>query len=194
MRRFPLSLVVLAGGSSRRMKTDKALLPVPRGTLIEHILHQLERFFQETLISVSDPRKFTFLDRRLVVDPEPGLGPLMGIKTALAASKSEKNFVIACDIPAIDFEFLNQLICAGKSNEIAVSQSTDGRVEPLFAVYSKSTVPRMEQLLNSGIHSILPLLDVCRTQHVRMSSASWFKNLNTLHQRSLSQIEVISVI
>jgi molybdopterin-guanine dinucleotide biosynthesis protein A len=179
-RVYPLTLVLLAGGDSRRMRRDKALLPVNRVPLIEYILQQLEGRFLDTLISVSESQKFQFLKQRLVVDEEPGFGPMMGIKTALTASQHEKSFIIACDIPTINYDFLDKLINAGKTNEIAVSLSGSGRVEPLFAVYSKSVLSKIDQLLNSGIRSILPLLDSCQTQYIGMESDSWYKNLNTL--------------
>lgn len=175
----PLSLIVLAGGSSRRMQWDKALLPAPEGTIIEHILNQLEERFYEVLISVSSKEKFTFLKRRLIVDDKPDEGPMMGIKTALQASKNEKNFVIACDIPDIDFGFLQRLIREAEHSDVALPISSEGRPEPLFAVYSKSVLPEMEKLLDEGVLSLLPLFERCKVQYVPMGENAWFKNLNT---------------
>ena len=176
---FPLTLIVLAGGSSRRMKQDKTLLPVCDGTLIEYVLQQLEEHFVDTLISVSEPEKFTFLDRAIVVDEKQGCGPMMGIKSALAVSKTEKNFVIACDIPVFDFNFLERVVAEGKNSEIAIPVSPHGRMEPLFAVYSKSVLSRLENLLEKGVLSLLPLFDLCLTHTVTMDADS-FKNLNTI--------------
>lgn len=175
----PLSLVVLAGGSSRRMQWDKALLPAPEGTLIEHILNQLEERFDEVLISVSNAENFVFLKRTLVIDEKPGEGPMMGIKTALQASRHEKNFVIACDIPNIHHGFLTQLILEAKKADIALPVSPGGRLEPLFAVYSKTIFPLMEELLEKGIFSLLPLFERCKVRYVQMRESTWFKNLNT---------------
>ena len=175
----PLSLVVLSGGSSRRMQWDKALLPAPEGTIIEHILKQLEDHFDEVLISVSSKEKFAFLKRRLVVDEKPGEGPMMGIKTALQATKNEKSFVIACDIPDIDLGFLQRLIQEAEHSDIALPISPGGRKEPLFAVYTKAVLPEMEKLLDKGVFSLLPLFERCKVQHVPMGENAWFKNLNT---------------
>jgi len=188
---YPLSFVLLAGGDSRRMKQDKALLPVQGVTLIEHILDQLEDLFQATFISVSDPRKFQFLKHQLIVDEKPGFGPMMGIKTALSISPYEQSFVMACDIPTIDENFLDNLIRDAKKNEITVSLSPGGRMEPLFAVYSKSVIPKIERLLKSGERSILSLLDICQIQTIQMDSNGWFKNLNTErdYRDFLKQIE-----
>jgi molybdopterin-guanine dinucleotide biosynthesis protein A len=175
----PLSLIVLAGGSSRRMQWDKALLPASGGTIIEHILKQLKERFDEELISISRREKFTFLKQRLIVDEKPGEGPMMGIKTVLQASKNEKNFVIACDIPDIDLGFLTRLIREAEKADIALPVSPEGRLEPLFAVYTKTVLPEMEKLLDEGVLSLLPLFERCKVQYVPMGENVWFKNLNT---------------
>jgi molybdopterin-guanine dinucleotide biosynthesis protein A len=175
----PLSLIVLSGGSSRRMKWDKALLPTPEGTIIEHILKQLDDRFEEVLISVSNREKFAFLKRKLVVDEKPGEGPMMGIKTTLQASKHEKNFVIACDIPDVDLGFLQRLIQEAEHSDIALPISPEGRKEPLFAVYAKAVLPEMKNLLDEGVLSLLPLFERSKVHYVPMEENNWFKNLNT---------------
>ncbi len=176
---LPYTLIILAGGSSRRMNQDKALLPVGRGTLIEYVLQQLEEYFGETLVSVSESDKFKFLNQKLVVDEKQGFGPLMGIKSALAVSQHEKNFVIACDIPKIPYKVLDKILLQGKNFDIVVPVSPSGRVEPLFAVYSKSILPLMEELIEDHIHSLLPLYDMCKTDYVTLDMDSILKNLNT---------------
>jgi molybdopterin-guanine dinucleotide biosynthesis protein A len=187
----PLSLILLSGGGSRRMQWDKALLPAPDGTIIEHILEQLEDHFEEALISVSDEDKFAFLNRRLILDEEPGKGPMMGIQTALKASRHEKNFVIACDIPIIDPAFLKKLIHAAEKFEITIPISQGGRKEPLFAVYAKTVHLEMKKLLDGGILSLLPLFERCSVRYVPMGENTWFKNLNTRkdYEDFLAQID-----
>lgn len=175
----PLSLVVLAGGSSRRMQWDKALLPASEGTIIEHILRQLEEHFDQVVISVSDSEKFAFLNKTLIVDEKPNKGPMMGIKSALQASKNEKNFVIACDIPDIDLGFLKKLILESNDCDITLPISRGNRLEPLFAVYAKAVLPEMERLLGDGVLSLLPLIERCKVRYVPLAANTWFRNLNT---------------
>lgn len=177
---LPYSLIVLAGGGSRRMNQDKALLPVKDGTLIEYILQQLEGYFVDTLVSISESDKFEFLNKKLVVDEKQGYGPMMGIKSALSVSRHEKNFVIACDIPKIHFNLLDNILLMGQNSDIIVPISPSGQVEPLFAVYSKSILPQMERLIRENTHSLLPLFDLCKTDYVKLDSDSGLKNLNTL--------------
>jgi molybdopterin-guanine dinucleotide biosynthesis protein A len=186
----PLNLIVLAGGSSRRMKKDKALLPVDGTTLIEYIIDQVKDRFAEILISVSNPAKFDFLPYEIVVDERPGLGPMMGIQSALQVSSNERNFIIGCDIPKVNLSFVEDMVNRAGDAEIVVPVSEGRRLEPLFAIYSKTVQPEMKKLLDSGTTSLLPLFEVCQTHYMTIEKAAWFKNLNTTedYQDFLKQI------
>ena len=172
------------------MKQDKALLPVGEGTLIEYILAQIQSHFRDTILSVSESDKFIFLNQKLVVDEKKGYGPLMGIKSALAVSLHEKNFVMACDIPKIPLKLLDKILLKGQKFDIVVPVSTNGRIEPLFAVYSKSILPQMKRLIEDNIHSLLPLFDICKTGYVKLDTDSLLNNLNTKqdYENFLSQL------
>jgi len=185
----PLNLIVLAGGKSRRMKRNKALLPVPEGTLIERIIGQLKDRFDEIIISVSEEKDFRFLPYKLVKDEKPGQGPMMGIKSSLSSSSHQKNFVTACDIPNISISFLEKMINEAAQHEMVIACSSNHRKEPLFGIYSKSVLPVVDDLLKSGVFSLIPLFERCRTKELEIPDSSWFKNLNTFsqYQRFLKQ-------
>jgi molybdopterin-guanine dinucleotide biosynthesis protein A len=177
--REPVSLIILAGGESRRMKRNKALLPLKGITLIEYILCQIEGRFDEVLISVSDLEKLRFLSYPLVLDEKPLQGPMMGIMSALEISRNEKNFIMACDIPDINLAFMKQLISRAKGWDAVIPIQPHGRREPLFAVYSKHILPQMKKLIDTDNLSLLPLLDQCRVKYVEIEDPSWLVNLNT---------------
>jgi len=175
----PLGAIVLAGGESRRMKENKAFLPVLGKTLIQHILDQIDSHFGEILISTSRPGEFDHLGYPVILDDMPGDGPMAAIQSALKSARFEKNFVIACDIPDINLDFLSKLVVSAVSCEIVVPVSPKKKYEPLFAVYSKSIVPKIEKLLDKGERPLLPLFDLCRTKFVQLGCNHWLKNLNT---------------
>ena len=159
----PLSLIILAGGESRRMKRDKALLPFPEGTLIERTIDRIGKGFENILISVSEKKKYEFLPYVLVEDEQRGCGPMMGLKSAMAVSRFEKNFVLACDIPEVDLDFVGWLTTKAAGWDAVVPLSYGGRKEPLFAVYSRRILPTIQNLLESGMYSLTALLKRCRT-------------------------------
>jgi molybdopterin-guanine dinucleotide biosynthesis protein A len=161
------------------MKQDKAFLSFPEGTLIERIISQTEGHFEEVLISVTEKEKFQFLSFPLIEDEKPDQGPMMGIRSALAASKNEKNFIMSCDIPDANLIFMEKLISLAKESEAVVPISPEGRKEPLFAVYSRGLIPKMERLLEEEVRSLIVLLEESKTRYVRMEDGSRLTNLNT---------------
>jgi molybdopterin-guanine dinucleotide biosynthesis protein A len=175
----PMTAIVLAGGRGRRMKADKAGLPVGDRTLLEHVLVQLEPHFSEILISVSPGQRVRSAAGRAVEDATPGEGPLGGILAGLKAAANDASAVVACDIPDINVPLLRSLARAAGGAEIAVPVGPAGHFEPLFAVYRRSAVPAIEELLQAGERSILPLFGRCRTAVLRLEDSGWLRNLNT---------------
>jgi molybdenum cofactor guanylyltransferase len=174
-----VSLVVLAGGKSRRMKTDKARLPLPDGTMIQRILAQVEGLFDEILVSVSGDQDVRLPGYTIVRDEFEGGGPLAGIWAGLRAAANDACVVLACDIPDIDIRFLGSLVQKASGYEIVVPVSKGGLLEPLFAVYRKSVIPRIEGFIRKKEYSILPLIENSHTLRVRMKDTAWLRNLNT---------------
>jgi molybdopterin-guanine dinucleotide biosynthesis protein A len=179
-RHQDMSAIILAGGKSARMKKEKALLPVSGASLIEQVAHNLEPYFGEIIISARDAKPFAFLPYTTAVDETPDCGPLMGILCGLRVSRSSINFVIACDIPEIDGDFLEKMMSFAAAYDIVVPTAPGNTFEPLFAFYKKSLLPLIEELLHSGIRRINRLFPKCRTIYFPMENNGWYYNLNTM--------------
>lgn len=177
----PMTAIVLAGGRGRRMKADKAGLEVGGRTLLEHVLDQLEPYFDEVLVCVSAGQavKAGTPSPLLVEDLAPGLGPIGGLLAGLTTARHDACAIVACDIPEIDIPLLRSLARAAGKADIAVPVGPSGLREPLFAIYRRSVVPHIEALLARGERSLLPLYDRCRTAVVRFDDAARIRNLNT---------------
>lgn len=173
------TLIVLAGGKSRRMGRDKAGLRLGGVALLDRVVRQVEGLFDEVLVSVSPGRAATAPGYRTVEDAAPGQGPLAGILAGLKAARNDACAVLACDIPEIDLGFLEKLLALSRGVDIAVPVSPAGHFEPLLAVYRKAVIPEIEALVAAGELSILPLYERCRTRRVALKDASWLRNLNT---------------
>jgi len=95
------TLLILAGGASRRMGQTKALLPFAGTTLIEHLANALAPNFDEVLISANDPAAIPPGLRdgyRLIADLHRDAGPLAGIEAGLHAAEHDTLFAVACDM------------------------------------------------------------------------------------------------
>ena len=177
--RYGRTAIILAGGESRRMGRDKALLPYRGKSLVEHCRDTLAPHFGEILLSANDPEKYGFLNVPVVIDEERGRGPLMAIYSALGASSSEVNFVIACDIPEIDISFMLKLLDYANAYDAVIARTGEGMVEPLFSFYRKSLRKTMREILDEGNNKITLLYDRCDVKYLQMEDSSWYRNINT---------------
>ena len=141
------TLLVLAGGASRRMGRPKALLPFGGTTLIEHLIANLALAFAEILVSANAP----LLGGRypLVGDLHPGAGPLAAIEAGLTAARHKLVFAVACDMPLLKSD-LALTICAAAAGHDAAVPRLSGRPEPAAAAYRRSAGPAITAALEAG--------------------------------------------
>jgi len=191
--------IIMAGGGSSRMGTDKSMLPVNGRFMIERICEQLRGCFDQILISANEVDKFAFLGFEVVPDKMTGQGPLMGIASALEASVNELNFVVACDIPDIDISCVRKMLTqavesqadilipttekrqASKTKKLNTQHAIrNTRHEPLFAVYRRSALAAMNKVLSSGGRKISDVFALCRVKYIELDDAQWLVNLNTM--------------
>jgi len=169
----------MAGGESRRMGTDKSMLPNKRRPMIETIAEQLRGSFSQILISANEVERYAFLNLPIVGDRIPGQGPLMGIASALEASDNELNFVAACDIPYIDLHYVRRMLMEADGVDAVVPTTGDEKYEPLFAVYRKSALGAINAVLSSGGRKVSDIFGRCRVKYIKLE-ARQFANLNTM--------------
>ena len=150
------SAVLLAGGASRRMGADKALLQVPAGDASLHGLFLWQRQLRtlEALepaeILVSGPRRPGFpATVRCVADRLPSCGPLGGLATCLEQVTTPWLLVLAIDLPFMEAGFLARLFDACTPGKGAVPRWR-ARYEPLAAVYPRAAAPMANAALDAG--------------------------------------------
>lgn len=179
------SAIILAGGQSSRMKTDKALLPINGKRMIELVTQNLEPYFNEIIISTHSRASLEFLPYKLVEDKEQGYGPLMGILCGLEVSSNDVNFVMACDIPEIDISFITEMMSYTQQYEIVVPLGGEDEYEPLFAFYNRSLIGRINDLLGRGIKKIIELYSLASVKYIpfdkNAAPFAWYYNLNTVN-------------
>jgi len=110
---------ILAGGASSRMGRDKGLLDFGGIPLILHTVRLLQPLVAEVTI-VGSPSRYASLGLRAIADTDhtqaldgpdrPGIGPLAGIATALSATHSPWNLIVACDLPYLSAKWLDWLL------------------------------------------------------------------------------------
>ena len=173
--------IIMAGGGSRRMGIDKSMLPIKNQPIIKYICDQLHGTFSQILISTDDVEKYAFLGFDCVPDRMPGQGPLVGIASALEASENELNFIIACDIPYVDIRFVRKMLTEAQAADMVIPTHDNGKHEPLFAIYNKSALKAMNQVLSSGKRKISDAFSHCKVRYIKLK-AKQLINLNTMEE------------
>jgi molybdopterin-guanine dinucleotide biosynthesis protein A len=173
--------IIMAGGDSRRMGIDKSMLLIKGRPIIEHICRQLRGTFSQILISSDEVEKLAFLGFKIIPDKMPGQGPLMGIASALEASANELNFVVACDIPYIDIRLVRKMLTEAQTSDMVIPTTGNEKYEPLFAVYRKSAIEAINQVLSSGARKISDAFAHCNVKYIKLETKQ-FTNLNTIEE------------
>ena len=105
--------IILAGGQSSRMGTDKGFISLNGVLFTEHIINAMKPLVN-TIIIVSDSSKYDRFGYQRIPDLIENSGPLAGLYTGLSNSATELNLVLSCDIPLINRDILELLV---KNNE-----------------------------------------------------------------------------
>lgn len=150
--------IILSGGKSSRMGTNKALLKINEKTNIERIADTLRLLFDELILVTNDPETYKFLEVKIVNDHYPGMGPLAGVHAGLIASNYDLNFVVACDMPFVSGELAEALVNNGAHYD-AVIPVLNGRQQPLFSVFQKRTADQIGECINNERLRMKHLLD-----------------------------------
>ncbi|MGA7217292.1 MAG: molybdenum cofactor guanylyltransferase [Candidatus Sulfotelmatobacter sp.] len=191
-----LTVFVLAGGKSTRMGRDKAFLDYDGVTLLAHALEVVQSVVTDVRI-VGSREKFAVF-APVVEDIFPDCGPLGGIHAALRASPTELIVIIAVDMPFVSESFLKYLIGRAReaSDAVVVVPRSEGRRQPLCAIYRREFADTAEAALRAGRYRIDALFEVvpCLTiteQELEAAgfSVAIFCNLNTREDLVMSQFE-----
>jgi molybdopterin-guanine dinucleotide biosynthesis protein A len=150
--------LILAGGRSSRMGSDKALLTFPGAssfTFVERLVSRLAEYCMEILLVVRDEesgRVYPFASDahlRLVCDQVPGQGPLMGLYSGLQACSCSHALVLAVDQPFVRSELLAWLCSFPPGSESLVPR-IQGVPQVLLARYARTLLPTIEECLQAG--------------------------------------------
>ncbi|MGC8828249.1 MAG: molybdenum cofactor guanylyltransferase [Verrucomicrobiia bacterium] len=156
-----ISAVILCGGKSTRMGMDKATLRLHGISLAERLLSTLKFLgFNEILLSCGKKGDYKDFNAKLVYDLRQDCGPLAGIESALQTINSDFLLAIAVDMPAINIEFLQWLLSHRPENKGIVPKSKT-QIEPLCAIYPKSSLGILQRLLDSNIRKAITFAENC---------------------------------
>lgn len=178
---------VLAGGASRRMGRDKALLALGHETILQRQVRTL-RAVCDGVVVIGSPERYSGLAGPVIPDDLIGGGPLRGIYTGLRHTRTEFNLFLGCDLPFMQARFLRVLAARALEDgaDVTVPQTLDGCLQTLCAVYRRHALGAIRSRLAAGenmIRRVFPRIHCRVVEWPEIARAIFsrriFDNMNT---------------
>lgn len=170
--------IVLAGGKSTRMGTNKALIMVNEQRMLEAAVKSLSKVFPQVLISAND-KSYEDIGSPVFSDFYKDSGPLGGIHAGLKYSGYYTNFFSACDMPFIDTKLARYMVESAKGFDAVVPRIGD-YYQPLFAVYTKNCIDAIEDRILAGRNKITSFYEQVKIRFLELDELAKFGNPDTM--------------
>jgi molybdopterin-guanine dinucleotide biosynthesis protein A len=173
------TLLVLAGGGSRRMGRPKPWIEVGDTVLLRYVVEKLAPAFLEVMVSFAEPEQMEqHVPYRVVFDRKRSAGPLGGLEAGLLAARHDVLFAVACDMPYVTRSTAELAVAAARNCDAAIPRH-DGLFEPVCGAYRKTALPAIVGALDAGnfvAHDVAEYLDVTWLEGLDVAQ---FESLNT---------------
>jgi molybdenum cofactor guanylyltransferase len=195
----PVYGLILAGGSSSRMHRDKAALLYQGKTQLDRAFDLATGHVDRVFVSVraSQADEPTRSDKPLIVDladlGEAG-GPILGIRSAMAAYPDVAWLVIACDLPFLSDAALEQLLKERDPSVLATAFRSvhDGLPEPLCAIWEPRAAAALSEYQSGGGHCPRKFLRRYPTSLIEPHDRRALDNINTPEEYTAAQLQLES--
>lgn len=176
--------VILCGGESKRMKTDKALLQYHHDAQWKIVSELLLSFCKEVVISINEKQWESWAKNKslnFIVDEEKykNHGPVSGVLSVTEKYPNSGFFIVATDFPLLKIENLKQLYAERDENIEAVCFEDEGFLQPLVSIIEKESVAKLRDFFARGNDSLRYFLDHIQTKRIKVDGEDFLKNINT---------------
>lgn len=156
--------LILAGGKSSRFGRDKSLLTLHGERIVDRLVEQCRTVCDEVVILCGEAEKFHIEGVLELRDLVPGQGPMGGIYTGMSNSSAELFLVVACDMPRFDAGLAQRMLQACAGFDACVPRDGE-RLEPLCAVYRRTALPQIREMLDRGEYQMRRLFPRIQTRY-----------------------------
>jgi len=183
-----ITAIILAGGKSQRMGTDKGLLNLNGKTFIKHICDALQPIIGSNILIVSGNKDYDSLGFTRVDDIIDNKGPVGGLYTALSVSKTKINLILSVDVPLVSTELLEWLI-KNHDERFMVTQTKSGeKSSPLIGIYDRSmrivfgehmagNQLKLRQVIDDVKHQTIEIPEKWKYQILNINTPEDYQNL-----------------
>ncbi len=151
------SAVILAGGSSKRLAQDKALIKLGEKPLVKHVADIAARITRDIVIAISSKQPISDYEKlfgrqtTIAVDETEAQTPLAGLVSGFKKAKGDYVLLLPCDTPFLSIPILSLLLELSPNKSAVIPRWPDCKIEPLQAVYCrKPALEAASQTLTAG--------------------------------------------
>ena len=180
--------IILAGGKSSRMGTDKGFLLFNKKPFVQYSIDALKPLVSEIMI-VSDNPDYDIFGLKRVNDITKNAGPVAGISSGLEASSNKFNLILSCDIPLISSEILQKLIDTIDNEYQIIQVESQGKSMPLIALYKKEVASTFNSCLKNGERRLRIAIKSCKSKNIILEKEHEFLTMNVNTQNELKAVE-----
>ncbi len=143
--RISLGAIILAGGKSSRMKSNKVFLKINGEPLLMHVVRETSKISDHIIVAIGKDDKeedYAYIlpkSVKIVHDKTETKAALHGMLTGLEAIETDYAIILAVDTPFINANVIKQLQFEAQGLDIAIPTWANGNIEPLYAVYNVAT-------------------------------------------------------
>jgi len=172
--------IILAGGKSSRMGSDKGFVMYKNKAFIQHIIEAIQPLVQDIIIVSNNPDYDIFKLKR-VHDLIENAGPLAGVYTGLNYTTTQNNLVVSCDVPLINTETLKKLTENIDDSIDVIQLESLGKTMPLIAMYKKQCKDICLTLLQEGERRLRVALNNLKVKTIILNKKQekYTTNINT---------------
>lgn len=162
------ALVILCGGQSTRMGSDKALLPFGEDCLLTYLVKKFSPMFPKIYLSVKKKGDYSHLNLPVTEIPDiyPNAGPMSGVFSGLSMIDEESAFFMSVDTPFLEPETGIALLEALEDSDICIPADTDHSFETSTAAYSKRCTVAVGKCLLMRQFTFETLREKCQTKYL----------------------------
>jgi len=180
--------IILAGGKSSRMGTDKGFLMLNNKPFVQYSIDALKPLVSEIII-VSDDEAYDVFGIKRVNDTLKNAGPVAGICSGLKASSTEYNLILSCDIPLITSKIIQKLIDNIDAISEVIQIESNGKSMPLIAMYKKEVLDIFEAFLKNDERRLRVAIKSCKSKNIVLEKELEFSTMNVNTKTELKAIE-----
>ncbi len=181
-----IEVVVLAGGQSKRMQSDKAMLKYKNKTFLTTIIDELSKKYYVNISHNKNKNYSNYINNK-ILDLYEDIGPIGGIYSSILSCEKDNIFVVACDTINIKCELISFLSSyINEYTDIIIPVDREGKIFPTAGIYNRNIQRIIKHQIENQDYRLMNLLDKAKTKYVYLEHTVFdddiLCNINTKEQ------------